>query len=474
MPTESFRAPARPIFLASALLLWPALLNGYPLVFSDTGTYLSQAIEHYLGWDRPAFYSLFMLPLHLTLTTWPVVVVQALLSAHTLHLLRRALYPLSSPWWLVALVAGLSVATVLPWLVCQLIPDLLTPLLVIALTLLAILPERLSRAERLWLVGFAAWMTASHQSHLPLALALIALLVPARGFLGASALLGRAGMARLLAIPALAIAATISLNALGHGRVALSPFGSVFLLARLIEDGPARDVLARDCPHPGWTLCAYTADLPATSDEFLWHPDSPLIRAGGAKRVAPEAGEIVAAAIAAEPWRVLRDVLANAGAQFTRFASGDGLEHWPGTVTATLARDFPAAEYARYAAARQTSGSVLLPGWLAALHRAVVLFGLAATPVAFVLCLRQSLPQAGFCAAVLIALVVNAAVTGGLSGPHDRYQSRLAWLAPLAALIAAPALNPSSGRARERGETPAASSALVRARRPASALSRSR
>ena len=28
------------ICLSAGLLLWPALLNGYPLVFSDTGTYL--------------------------------------------------------------------------------------------------------------------------------------------------------------------------------------------------------------------------------------------------------------------------------------------------------------------------------------------------------------------------------------------------------------------------------------------------
>src|SRR5262249_9145888 len=59
--------------LAAAILLWPAAWNGYPLVFADTGTYLSQAIEHYIGWDRPVFYSLFLLPLHMTLTTWPVI-----------------------------------------------------------------------------------------------------------------------------------------------------------------------------------------------------------------------------------------------------------------------------------------------------------------------------------------------------------------------------------------------------------------
>ena len=58
-----------PIVMAAALLLWPALWNGYPLVFSDTGTHLSQAIHLYLGWDRPVFYSLFLYPLHLQITS---------------------------------------------------------------------------------------------------------------------------------------------------------------------------------------------------------------------------------------------------------------------------------------------------------------------------------------------------------------------------------------------------------------------
>jgi hypothetical protein len=53
MVTEPQSKPLVPILLAATLLLWPAFWNGYPLVFSDTGTYLSQAINHYIGWDRP-------------------------------------------------------------------------------------------------------------------------------------------------------------------------------------------------------------------------------------------------------------------------------------------------------------------------------------------------------------------------------------------------------------------------------------
>jgi len=37
---------------------------------------------------------------------------------------------------------------------------------------------------------------------------------------------------------------------------------------------------------------------------------------------------------------------------------------------------------------------------------------------------------------VLAALIGNAIVCGVLSGPHDRYQSRLMWLAPFAVALA--------------------------------------
>jgi hypothetical protein len=56
MSTEGHRTTALVLALAAILLLWPAFWNGYPLVFADSGTYLSQAIERYVGWDRPIFY----------------------------------------------------------------------------------------------------------------------------------------------------------------------------------------------------------------------------------------------------------------------------------------------------------------------------------------------------------------------------------------------------------------------------------
>ncbi|HTI84163.1 MAG TPA: hypothetical protein VL614_27240 [Acetobacteraceae bacterium] len=66
--------------------MWPAQWNGYPLVFFDAGTCLSQVIEHSAGWHRPVFDSVFLLAPHLTISSWPVIAVQALLIVYTLHL----------------------------------------------------------------------------------------------------------------------------------------------------------------------------------------------------------------------------------------------------------------------------------------------------------------------------------------------------------------------------------------------------
>jgi hypothetical protein len=436
-----------PIVLSAALLLWPAVLNGYPIVFDDTGTYLSQAVQHYLGWDRPVFYSLFLLPLHMTLTTWPDIAAQALLVAHTLHLTRRVLLPALSPWWLVPFVGVLTVTTALPWFASQLMPDVFTPLLILALAMLMFEPERLSRLEHLWLVPFAAFMIAAQQSSVALSLALLLALTPLRRVLGAAAPLGRIGLMRLAAPLLLAMAALVSVSLVGFGRAALFPYGNVFILARVIYDGPGMDVLRRDCPAAGWRLCPFLGRFPATSDQFLWQPGSPIALAGGHKLVSADADAIIAAALRAEPGTELRAWLSNGVAQLRRFASGDELHACPTTVTPWIDRDFPSFERAAYAAARQTGGRLAVPDWMQVLHRVVALGGLAGCGVVLVVALCRRHVAGGFAAALLLAVLANAFIAGGFSTPHHRYGSRVMLLTPVVALLGGLAL------ARKRGDT---------------------
>lgn len=415
------------VLASAALLLWPALLNGYPIVFADTGTYLSQAIHRYVGWDRPVFYSLFLFPLHLRLSVWPVVVVQAILAAYLLHLTRRVLRPRSSPFLLVLLTGALSLASPLPWLVCQLMPDVFTPLLVLTLALLGLAGGRLSNGERLWLAALAAFMTTTHLSHLPLAvLTLVVIAVAGR----------RAGSHLVLAVatPLAAALALIAVNLAAHGRAAVSPYGNVFVLARVLYDGAGMAVLRHRCPDHSWRLCPFLDRFPPSADEFLWRTDSPIILAGGHKLVSADAGAIVGQALREHPAEELSAALHNWAVQLASFATGDGLQPWPSSVTPWIERDFPAAEQARYRAARQTAGTLSIPGWMQALHRAAAVAGIGFC--LFLLVRRRRDPAWTFAAVALFALTANAAITGMLSAPHDRYQSRIVWLPAAVALLA--------------------------------------
>ena len=234
----------------------------------------------------------------------------------------------------------------------------------------------------------------------------------------------------------LGLLAMMAVNLVGHGRLSPSPFGNVFLLARLIHDGPARAVLERDCPAAGWRLCPYVGSIPPTSDEFLWEPDSPVVQAGGHKAVSADAEAIIAATLRTYPMEVFRAALANTLHQLGRYSSGDGLEPWPVQVTPWMEKDFPPREYAAYHAARQQRGHLVVPFPLPAVHQIVAVAGVAGSLLLLPVALRRRHVSAGFLAAALIALPLSATITGAMSMPHDRYQSRIMWLPSCVALIA--------------------------------------
>jgi len=445
------------VLAAAALLLWPALWNGYPIVFADTGTYLSQAIHGYAGWDRPVFYSLFLLPLHATVSLWPVVAVQALLTSGVLWVVCRTLVPQLPAVAFIAGMAVLSACTWLPWIVCEVMPDLFTPLLILVISLLAGAPERLSHKEQWGLAALATFMIASQQSSVPLACVLLVVLTlvvagpnatrdaSARRHSSVDPTEPRRRWPLVVLPPVLAILGLCTVNFAAHGRFAISPFGNIFLLARVIYDGPGMATLQRACPTMGWRLCPFLDRFPATSDEFLWSDDSPLNLAAGPKLVSRDAGAIVEAALLSDPLGELRGALRNTVEQLHRFDSGDGLEPWPTQVSPWIERDFPAAEYAAYASARQQTGSLIVPGLLATIHKTTSLAGVAACLLLLPIALRRRADCSVFLLAVLLAIPLSAAITGSLSAPHDRYQSRIMWLPPFVAVVSLASLRRHKG-----------------------------
>ncbi|WP_240048381.1 hypothetical protein [Crenalkalicoccus roseus] len=423
----------------AALLLWPAALNGYPLLFSDTGAFLAQTLMAWPIWDKPYVYGPVLHAFHWRLTLWLPALAQGMLLSWLLWLAQRALRGEAEPGRHLLLCAGLAALTAAPWFAALLMPDLLAPALVLALFLLGFAEERLSRWERLGLGAVAALSVSAHLSHLPVAVALVAVVLALR----------RAWRPALAAaVPVLAgVAVLLATNLAVHGRLAISPYGAVFALARLVADGPAARTIEARCPEAGWHLCRWTGRLPTDSDAFLWDGDGPVwapraddARPGGPISLAPEARAIVAETLRREPLAVLRAAAANTLRQLAMARVGDTLvpDHLAVQVGGQLARGFPEAERRRFAASLQARGA--LPQTAAlflAPHGPALLLGALGTLLAAWRAARAGDGRRlGLALCVLAGLLANAAVTGALSGPHDRYGARIAWLLPLAALLA--------------------------------------
>jgi hypothetical protein len=356
-----------------------------------------------------------------------------------LWLTQRVVRGDAQPLWHIGLCAFAALATAAPFSAALLMPDIFAPIVVLGLFLLGFGGAALTRLERGYLVALVALGIAAHLAHLPLALGLcvVALLLRLWRY-----------PARLLAmvLPVMiSVAALLATNAIGHGRVALSPYGSVFLLARLQEDGPAAAVLKARCPDAGWYLCAFTDRLPMPANDFLWAPDSPVNRdAAGASRflggmmLAPEAGQIVAATIRADPLGVARAMADNMLLQLASFGIGDTLDnaHFAVAVRPRIEPGFSARELAAFDRARQAQE--LLKDALTPLNPFHLLVVLLALPLLLWCAWRGQGLALALALFVLAAALGNALICGGLSAPHPRYGARIMWLLPVAALLCWP------------------------------------
>jgi hypothetical protein len=447
----SARSAFPAIALLGLLLLLPAIHNGFPLIFPDSGTYLAIGFGPEYALDRSSFYGFLLKPL-LALAPgvaglWIAIAVQALVVALALWAAAGLFDREGSAWKRLAWIAPAALLTALPWHAGQFMPDAFTGILVLLVWLAVSRAPFSPGTPLLWTAVIL--LTMVHYTHLPLLLAAAgaAILAQRMTGLGWRACFGR-GLAALVAAGIVA-GAWIATNGAVLGRWTVSPTGSVFIYARLNEDGLIGPWLDRHCgsdaPAP---LCAIGNSLPRDSQQFLWTDASPVSHliwrpANAADRWpwVEMMGQANRGAILDNPGRFIAASFDGFVRQFVAFQPLDdecpvGCRDPSGGITYQLNAYRPDAVRALLAS-RQSSGTSPK-----ALVRAIVwpieLIGLILLIPALVLTWRRRDGLGlGLVAAVGTALVANAAMAGALSDVHDRYQSRLVWLAPFVLLIAA-------------------------------------
>ncbi|MGE9007260.1 hypothetical protein ACO2JO_01665 [Leptospira interrogans] len=414
------------------MLLAPALWNGYPLLQWDTGGYLARWYEGYLVPSRSTVFGLY---LHFGEDSafWINLGIQALATLWILQLTLRA-FEIAQPLRLLAMSLVLAVATALPWLASTLLTDLYAGLSVLSLFILVALGERTSTIEKCSLFALTAFAAASHSATLAVLLGLCCvgwIVRPfSRGRMTFSGLMQ--GSLTLVAGAAMLLATNFALS----GKVAWTPGGYGVAFGRMLQDGIVARYLKEHCPQQQLKLCPYRDQLPATADQFLWG-NSMFNTLGRFKGLGDEMSFIVLRSLDEYPARQIEAAITGTARQLVHVATGEGTNEWIGHTYGIIERYIPMQVKAMRAANQQrwrldfaAINRLHVPVALVSMLLAVFVFGRG-------LWRRPFDDLTLLAGTVTLAVLGNAFICAVISGPHDRYGARMAWVATFVVLIAA-------------------------------------
>jgi hypothetical protein len=414
------------------LLVAPAIWNVYPLLQWDTGGYLARWYEGYLVPSRSTVFGLY---LHFGEDSafWVNLGIQALATFWILQLTLRVM-GMAEPRRLLAIGIALVLTTALPWLASTLLTDIFTGLSVLALFVMVLHGDSISPIEKGALFAFVAFSASTHSATLALLLGLCGLGLVAwpllRGQISGAGLLQ--GWLSLVAGAGMLLSANFALS----GELAWTPGGYGVAFGRMLQDGIVGQYLREHCPRVKFKLCPYRNELPATADRFLWG-SSMFNTLGRFKGMNDEMKTIVQGSLAEYPaWHAQAALVATAR-QLTMAATGEGTNGWIPHTYGIIERYIP-SQLKPMRAANQQRWQLDFTA-VNYLHVPVALASMLGLAAIFALRLwrRRRDDLTWLTATVSFAVLGNAFICAVISGPHDRYGARLAWVATFVVLIAA-------------------------------------
>lgn len=425
------------VIISCLLLIWPAIYNGFPLVYSDTGSYLWSSITLETPESRPLFYGLFVNITAMDEHLWVPVIAQGLISGWLLLELLRTLLPESG--WIIRylLVTALAFLTGISWYTGQLMPDLFTPLAIVLVYLIIAdkIAKKWKRAIYFVLLLFFAGMHFANLLIVAFVAGCIAIVFLKKCWYNRdhyrSRLIGIFGMIFLTGLT------HCLFNYAQFGVFKMSRGTNLFLAAKCLET-PLLKTYMRENPNKIAIPFADQIDsIPDGACGFLWGGESPLNQPGVDKVVMNEAyGPVLQDMLSQSRYRKLfiREAFSATWKQLQLHKVGSGLVSYPPPSGPfdPIEKEFESGAYGFIHARQQSenfetnymadlSGPVYYGSLL------IILAGL------FFRVVRQRL---GLLILVILAgVVANAFVTAGLANVYDRLQTRVLWLVTFLAIV---------------------------------------
>ncbi len=328
----------------------------------------------------------------------------------------------------------------LPFYAAYLMPDLMAPVLLLVVATLAAFARSMGRGELLLAFALGSLAIVSHLSHF----AIGAALVPATALIAVIAERRRWWLAPLIvaAIVGVAFVQQVTFRVLAqratHSEVVIKPF----LTARLIQDGPGYDWLASHCPDAAVPTCKLWEALQWSDDPYRLTASHIVFetskRLGSLRLMTPEDQKAVADAqvdffrtvLTDMPFAVTTAVIGNALKQSAMVSidmtvQTDEVVDVNRPVTGVLSGPL---DHGRITQDRQWIGP------LVAFQRVLYAGSLV---IALALIVSRGLPGGlrAFGVMIILGILANALVCGGISQPATRYGARVIWLLPMLAAM---------------------------------------
>ncbi len=329
----------------------------------------------------------------------------------------------------------------LPFFIAYLMPDTFAPVLILSIATITVFARSIRWWEALLVIAIGGLAIVSHLSHLAIA----ALLVPASALVAVVLSRHRWWLppALVLAVVGIGFAEQSLLRTaakeVAHSDVIIKPY----ITARLIQDGPGLRFLERNCPNPDIATCKLYDALQLSDDPYRLTATHIVFetseRLGSFRLMAPQDQKLVAE----NQIPFFFDVLKAAPVDTTLAFIKNTLiqSHWV-SIEMTLPTDSIVAQNAGvgglvsgdFGHGRMTRDL----GWfgpVTTMQDMLYLVSLAVIAVLLLWPRRVPGKIKALVVMMILGILANALVCGGISQPATRYGARVIWLLPLGATI---------------------------------------
>jgi len=426
------------VWLGALILCAPALVNKFPFLYADTGTYLQCGFQG-IGSDiRPMTYGVFIRHASLNESLWLVIFIQCLILSWTIHMFYKYFSTHAPGIRPLIAIFILTLMTGVGEVAGMLMPDIFTPIMILSGAILLFGKYNFGWRFILLSLIFILAVACHHSNALIIIFTIISLMIlrliyyfRKRPFI----LLFR----KYLLVSSMALVGYFAIPLIHWtytGDFYWSRVQGIFLTNRINQMGLLKPFLDKNCPTHDYRLCPAKDSIPF---DLLWSQDSPMNKSGGMRPNNDEYARMVGDFMK-QPFFLKKFFIKTLENGVIQFFTIEGLiitkEHdwgYPYQVMQQILPEFipPYRVSVQYADKWDHRPTQLFQRFL--------VFGSIFYLLYFFIFrnkkdeLYQSKLNLGYY--LLLALIANAFICAGISMVDVRFQYRVVWIIPLFAMF---------------------------------------